>query len=64
MTALRVTSAPVPAVVGIASHGNALPVGAKVQGPAIFNQMDTTTVIEPGDVATVDEFGNLIVEIT
>ena len=42
---------------------NALPVGAKVSGPAIFNQMDTTTVIEPGDVATVDDFGNLIVEI-
>ncbi len=40
-----------------------LPVGTAVEGPAIFNQMDTTTVIEPGDVATVDEFGNLIIEV-
>jgi N-methylhydantoinase A len=41
----------------------ALPIGVTVEGPAIFNQMDTTTVIEPGDRATIDEFGNLIVEV-
>jgi N-methylhydantoinase A len=42
---------------------SALGVGAEIEGPAIFNQMDTTTVIEPGDRAKVDEYGNLIVEV-
>jgi N-methylhydantoinase A len=41
-----------------------LPIGAVINGPAIFNQLDTTTVAEPGDVITVDEFGNLIVEVS
>jgi N-methylhydantoinase A len=41
----------------------ALGTGAIIEGPAIFNQMDTTTVIEPGDQARVDEYGNLIVEV-
>lgn len=41
----------------------ALAVGAVIEGPAIFNQMDTTTVIEPGDRARVDEYGNLIIEV-
>jgi N-methylhydantoinase A len=31
-------------------------------GPAIVEQLDTTTVIEPGDGARVDALGNL--EIT
>lgn len=42
---------------------DALPVGAEIQGPAIFNQMDTTTVAEPGNRITVDEVGNLIIEV-
>ncbi len=41
----------------------ALPSGVLIEGPAIFNQMDTTTVIEPGDKARVDDYGNLIVEV-
>lgn len=40
----------------------ALPVGAAVAGPAILEQGDATTVIDPGLVARVDRFGNLIVE--
>lgn len=40
-----------------------LPVGARIEGPAIFNQMDTTTVAEPGNVVHVDETGNLIIEV-
>jgi N-methylhydantoinase A len=40
-----------------------LPVGATITGPAIFNQMDTTTVAEPGNRITVDEVGNLIIEV-
>lgn len=40
-----------------------IPVGAKISGPAILNQMDTTTVVEPGDEIEVDELGNLIIEV-
>jgi N-methylhydantoinase A len=40
-----------------------LPIGAKLPGPAIVNQMDTTTVVAPGDVARVDEKANLIIEV-
>lgn len=39
----------------------ALPVDAVVQGPAILEQPDATTVIEPDLAARVDRFGNLIV---
>lgn len=39
-----------------------LPVGAVVPGPAILEQPDATTVIDPGLVGRVDAFGNLIVE--
>ncbi|OJU48376.1 MAG: hydantoinase [Mesorhizobium sp. 61-13] len=40
-----------------------LPLDAAVNGPAIFEQMDATTVLEPGDVARSDRDGNLIIEI-
>ncbi|MFM9973511.1 MAG: hydantoinase/oxoprolinase family protein [Beijerinckiaceae bacterium] len=40
----------------------ALPADAIVEGPAILEQGDATTVIDPGLVARVDPFGNLIVE--
>jgi N-methylhydantoinase A len=40
----------------------ALPVGAEVEGPAILEQPDATTVIDPGLVARVDGLGNLVVE--
>ena len=36
-----------------------LPLGARLPGPAIVEQADTTTVIPPGVTATVDEAGNL-----
>jgi N-methylhydantoinase A len=39
-----------------------LPVGAVVRGPAILEQPDATTVLDPGLAARVDDFGNLIVE--
>jgi N-methylhydantoinase A len=38
-----------------------LPAGASVAGPAILEQPDATTVIEPGLHGTVDPLGNLIV---
>lgn len=40
-----------------------LPIGATIPGPAIFNQMDSTTVMAPNDVARVDELANLIIEV-
>ncbi|MBN9252245.1 MAG: hydantoinase/oxoprolinase family protein [Mesorhizobium sp.] len=40
-----------------------LPLDAAVNGPAIIEQMDATTVLEPGDVARSDRDGNLIIEI-
>jgi N-methylhydantoinase A len=39
-----------------------LPSGAVIAGPAILEQPDATTVIEPGFAARVDRLGNLIVE--
>ncbi len=40
----------------------ALPAGAVIEGPAILEQPDATTVIEPGHVGRVDRLGNVIVE--
>jgi N-methylhydantoinase A len=37
--------------------------GAELSGPAIVEQMDTTTVIHPGQHATVDGLGNLVIAI-
>lgn len=39
-----------------------LPVGARILGPAILEQPDTTVLIEPELAATVDRFGNTIIE--
>ncbi len=39
----------------------ALPVGAEILGPAILEQPDATTVVDPGLVARVDRLGNVIV---
>jgi N-methylhydantoinase A len=40
-----------------------LPLDAAIAGPAILEQMDATTVIEPGDRATSDADGNIVIEI-
>ncbi|RLV55080.1 hydantoinase/oxoprolinase family protein [Aeromicrobium phragmitis] len=37
--------------------------GHRIAGPAIVEQMDTTTVLLPGDVLVVDELRNLVIEI-
>ena len=39
----------------------ALPVGAVIAGPAVLEQPDATTVIDPGLQARVDALGNIIV---
>ncbi|HJU47020.1 MAG TPA: hydantoinase/oxoprolinase family protein, partial [Gaiellaceae bacterium] len=41
----------------------ALRAGNRIEGPAIVNQYDTTTVIPPGLTAHVDRFGNIVVEV-
>ncbi|WP_407528677.1 hydantoinase/oxoprolinase family protein [Methylobacterium oryzisoli] len=40
-----------------------LPEGARVAGPAVIQQVDATTVIEPGATATVDPIGNLRIRV-
>ncbi|WP_159587619.1 hydantoinase/oxoprolinase family protein [Chelativorans xinjiangense] len=40
-----------------------LPLDAVIEGPAILEQLDTTTVIEPGDRATMDGDGNIIIAV-
>lgn len=39
-----------------------LPVGAVIEGPAILEQADATTIVDPGLTARVDSFGNVIIE--
>ncbi len=39
----------------------ALPVGAKIAGPAILEQPDATIYIEPGLMGEVDRFGNVLI---
>ena len=41
----------------------ALGPGAEFEGPAVVEQIDTTTVIHPGQRAHVDELGNLMISI-
>jgi len=38
-----------------------LPVGTTITGPAILEQPDATTVVDPGLAARVDDYGNLII---
>jgi N-methylhydantoinase A len=40
---------------------DALLAGNRLRGPAIVEQMDSTTVIPPGFAAEVDRAGNLII---
>jgi N-methylhydantoinase A len=40
-----------------------LPIEARFEGPAIVEQLDCTTVIEPGNRVEVDAIGNLIVTV-
>jgi N-methylhydantoinase A len=40
-----------------------LAAGVRFDGPAIVEQLDSTTVIEPGDRVEVDALGNLVVSV-
>jgi len=43
-------------------HRDRLEPGHHVTGPAIVEQLDTTTVIQPEQDATVDEYRNIIIK--
>jgi N-methylhydantoinase A len=40
-----------------------LPLDAAFEGPAILEQLDCTTVVEPGDRVTLDKLGNLLISL-
>jgi N-methylhydantoinase A len=40
-----------------------LATGDEVSGPALIEQSDTTTLLAEGEVAVVDEAGNLVVDL-
>ena len=40
-----------------------LPLDASFQGPAILEQLDCTTVVEPGDTVRQDKLGNLLIDV-
>jgi len=40
-----------------------LAAGQSIVGPAVIEQVDCTTVVEPGQTATVDADGNLVIEL-
>ena len=40
-----------------------LGLGQRIKGPAILEQMDSTTPLFPGDVCRVDRWGNLIIDL-
>jgi N-methylhydantoinase A len=40
-----------------------MPFNFNLKGPAIIEQMDTTTLVEPGDNAYGDSFGNIFIEV-
>jgi N-methylhydantoinase A len=37
--------------------------GNVIAGPAIIEEVASTTVVEPGDLVTVNEFGHLIMQL-
>ena len=40
-----------------------LAAGAKVEGPAVIEEPNATTLVHPGDVATVSDAGHLIIDV-
>jgi N-methylhydantoinase A len=40
-----------------------LPVGVRIEGPAVVEQPDATTWLDPRASAVTDEFGNLVVAV-
>ncbi|MGV1831874.1 hydantoinase/oxoprolinase family protein [Agrobacterium vitis] len=42
---------------------SALPIGEPVEGPAIIQEMSSTTIVEPGQSVRVDATGTMIIEV-
>ena len=40
-----------------------LPAGVRFEGPAVIDQLDTTTLVPPGVKAEVDEYLNIVMEV-
>jgi N-methylhydantoinase A len=40
-----------------------LPVGARIDGPAVIQQIDATTMVDASGIATVDDIGNLRITV-
>jgi N-methylhydantoinase A len=43
-------------------RGDAIPTGAVLEGPALIESAGTTIAIHPGQRASVDRYGNTIIE--
>ncbi|MCY4502506.1 MAG: hypothetical protein OXE57_13210, partial [Alphaproteobacteria bacterium] len=41
----------------------ALGAGSRIDGPAVIEQLDATSIVYPGDTAAVDTYGNLTIRI-
>ena len=41
-----------------------LKAGSKIEGPAVISQLDSTTVIPPGEIAQVDQYLNIVIKIS
>jgi N-methylhydantoinase A len=41
-----------------------LPAGVRFEGPAVIDQLDTTTLVPPGVKAEVDEWLNIRMEVS
>ena len=41
----------------------ALPAGARIDGPAVIEEPNATTLIHPGDQAMVSEAGHLVIDV-
>ena len=42
---------------------DALRPGARIDGPAIVEQLDSTVVVPPGDGAQVDGYSNILIHV-
>ena len=40
-----------------------LDAGTEITGPAIIHEMDSTTVVRPRQLASVDDFGNVVIRL-
>jgi N-methylhydantoinase A len=41
-----------------------IPAGATLEGPAVINEMSATSIVLPGQTATVDPWGNIVLQVS